>query len=57
MKKKVIKKSKIKRKIHLHKWTDKEIICHFCGHYEAYCKGCKTVGLFSGQGTLIDTAN
>lgn len=54
MKKKIIKKVKKK---HRHRWESDGDSCMACGAYEAYCKGCETIGLFSGEGKLLDTAN
>ncbi len=45
----------MKKKKHRHKWETGDG-CLACGAYEAYCKGCETIGLFDGKGKLIDTA-
>jgi len=50
-------KRKATKKTHRHKWETDGDSCIACGSYEAYCKGCDMVGLFTGAGKLIDTAN
>lgn len=51
-----MKKKPVKKKKHVHKWADEFPLCDHCGVYEAFCKGCQTVGVFNKKGELIDTA-
>ena len=51
-KKKIVQK---KRKAHKHCWDyDISDFCGACGAYEAICRDCDKIALFSNGGTLLD---